>query len=214
MPISFYTIEQVVINGQGGGDSLTVTTPAGMQEVTVTPGALADEGQVTLRNSTGLGGGALAGLSFTNIGAIGSLTIADAAATRSDNLTINGTDASNRFNVSAAGDINLTTFTAVGTIDNLVTVHTPGVAQLGLEGYAGDDVFNVAGSIPFTGGILVDGGDPSASDTLNLSGATARSRLTWLIARLRPIPPSPPAMAPRSRSSASKWRTWTQPVSA
>ena len=59
VPITFATIENVVINGQGGGDSLTVTTPAGMQLVTVTPGALADEGQVTLRNSTGLGGGAL-----------------------------------------------------------------------------------------------------------------------------------------------------------
>ena len=108
-------------------------------------------------------------MTFTNIGATGSLTIADAAATRSDALTVEGTDASNRFDVSATGDITLNTFTAGGTIDDLVKVHTPGVKYLGLEGFAGNNFFNIAGSIPFTSGILVDGGDFSG-DTLNLTG--------------------------------------------
>ncbi len=173
VPITFTAIEQTVIDGQGGGDALTVTTPAGFQVVTVTPGALADEGQVTLRDTTGLNtGDPVAGLSFNNLGAAGSLTFADVSGTRVDNLTINGTEASNRFDVAATGDVGLSTFVAGGNSDDLVTVHTPGVLELTLEGYSGDDVFNVAGGIPFTGGLFLDGGDPSASDTVNLSGAT------------------------------------------
>ena len=45
VPITFSTIEQVEINGQGGGDSLTVTTPAGQQIVTVIPGAWRTRGR-------------------------------------------------------------------------------------------------------------------------------------------------------------------------
>ncbi len=173
VPITFNAIEQTVIDGQGGGDALTVTTPAGLQIVTVTPGALADEGQVTLRDTTGLSNGdPVAGLSFNNLGATGSLTIADASRTRVDALTIDGTDASNRFDVAATGDVGLNTFAAGGTDVSLVTVHTPGVMQLTLEGYADNNVFNVAGSIPFTGGLFLDGGGSSDGDTLNLTAAT------------------------------------------
>jgi hypothetical protein len=171
--IYFNAVEQTEINGQGGGDSLTVTTPAGLQVVTVTPGALPDEGEVVLRDSTGISSGdAVAGLSFTNLGATGSLTFADASSTRVDALTINGTDASNRFDIAATGDVALNTFVAGGTTVSLVTVHTPGVASLTLEGDADNNVFNVAGSIPFTGGLFLDGGGSSDGDTVNLTAAT------------------------------------------
>ena len=35
---------------------------------------------------------------------------------------------------------------------------------------AGDDTFNVPGNNPYPLGIFVEGGDPSASDTLNFTG--------------------------------------------
>ncbi len=169
--VSFTAIENVIVNGQGGGDALTVTTPAGAQAVALTPGALPDEGQIALRNSTGAGN-PLAGLSFTNLGASGSLTIADAGGTRVDALTITGTDASNQFNVSATGDVALNSFAAGTTSESLVTVHTPGVASLTLVGLGGNNVFNAAGAIPFTGGLFLDGNVSSSGDTANLTAAT------------------------------------------
>ena len=173
VPITFTTIKSVTLDGQGGGDALTVTTPAGTQDVTVTPGALADEGQVTLRDSTGARN-ALAGLSFTDIGAGGSLTIAEASGAALDNLTVNGTDASNLFNVLATGEVDLNTFTSPSgaTIRTLVSLFTTGVSVLNLEGLGGNNVFDVAGSILFTGGIFVDGGDSSDGNTLNLTAPT------------------------------------------
>ena len=171
--VIFAAIENVIVNGQGGGDALTVITPAGTQDVTVTPGALADEGQVTLRNSTGAGN-PLAGLSFTDIGASGSLTIAEASGSPLDNLTVVGTDGSNLFNVTAAGAIDLSTFTSPSgsLLPALVPVFGPGVSVLNLQRMGGNNVFDAAGGIPFTGGIYVDGGASWDGNTLNLTAAT------------------------------------------
>ena len=47
-------------------------------------------------------------------------------------------------------------------------MHTPSIVNLTLAGLLGDDVFNLTGGMPFSN-VTVDGGDPSASDTLNLT---------------------------------------------
>ena len=47
--VSFAGVEKVVVNGHSGGDKLTVTTPSDAS-VTVTPGALEDEGHVSIRS--------------------------------------------------------------------------------------------------------------------------------------------------------------------
>ena len=62
VPITFNTIEQVAINGQGGNDLLTITAPAA-STTTYAPGATADSGNVQVNN--------LAPLSFTNLGVAG-----------------------------------------------------------------------------------------------------------------------------------------------
>ena len=65
--VSFAGIEGLAINGQGGGDELTVTGPAGSQ-VTLTPGSTVDSGTV----STTTGGAApvsFTPLAFSNLGA-------------------------------------------------------------------------------------------------------------------------------------------------
>ena len=109
------------------------------------------------------------GFSFQNIGGAGSLTVADAAGSRGDVLTINGTNASTEFKVSSTGDVNLTTF---GNDErSLVAVHTPGVATLCLDSSASGDVFDVQGNINFSGGIYLDASGSSKDNTLNLTGA-------------------------------------------
>ena len=54
---------------------------------------------------------------------------------------------------------------------------------MNLQGLAGDDVFVIAGGHPFTGGIFVNGGEPSASDTLNFTGSGAGAVTVDLTAR-------------------------------
>ncbi len=51
------------------------------------------------------------------------------------------------------------------------TLNTGSIAALDLSSLSGDDVFNISGPLPYTS-VIVDAGDPSASDILNLSGAT------------------------------------------
>ena len=46
--INFTTIEHAVIDGQGGSDALTVTTPVGADSVTYTPGAASDSGTIEI----------------------------------------------------------------------------------------------------------------------------------------------------------------------
>ncbi len=49
-------------------------------------------------------------------------------------------------------------------------INVTGVSFLRLLGLAGDDTFNVPGDFPTTLGVAIQGGDPSASDTLNFTG--------------------------------------------
>ena len=96
--ISFTTTQQVVINGQGGGDTLTVTTPLDANTVRYTPGAV-PRGR-RLVNS-------LVPMSFLNIGATGTVQMSNAASTRSDTLIYNGTSSDNVFGITAGGNITL-----------------------------------------------------------------------------------------------------------
>ena len=134
--VNFTNTEGVTINGQGGGDALTVTTLAGADTATLTPGASVDSGLVTITST--LAPNAVPPLSFLNLGApaTATVTFADASGGRADTLVYNGTVASDVFNVSATGTV---------TLNSQVPVLTPGVVNLQLLGQDGDDTFNVAG---------------------------------------------------------------------
>jgi hypothetical protein len=87
VPITFTTIEQVSINGQGGGDTLTYTSPSNGgagSSMTLTPGATQDAGTITGRK---FGGSTLTTLAFSNLGATGNVTFADTDACRPAALT-------------------------------------------------------------------------------------------------------------------------------
>src|SRR5262249_25086550 len=92
----------------------------------------------------------------------GSLTFFDIA--RFDNLIYRGTDLNDTFTVNPAGQVFLNT---------QIVVNTPSIITLTLAGLAGDDTFNVPGNnnFPLVGAIEVQGGDPSASDTINFTGS-------------------------------------------
>ena len=109
-------------------------------------------------------------LTFAHIGASGSVSFASGGG-REDILELNGTNNSDTFNVNSPAD-------QIQILDQAssfvtVTLNTGGIDVLKLRGLGGDDTFNLFGTLPYAGGTLVDGGDPSASDIVNLIGATA-----------------------------------------
>src|SRR5206468_6131526 len=106
------------------------------------------------------------------IGASGSLVFEDAAAgARSDTLIINGTAASDVFNVGTDGGDTLQVLKSDGFVFTTVIISTPRISQLTLNGLDGDDTFNVVAPLNYTS-TIIDAGNPSASDLVNLTGAT------------------------------------------
>jgi Ca2+-binding RTX toxin-like protein len=167
--------EKLVVNGAGGVDTLTVQTPAGRQLATVTPGAVVDQASIRMRNVAALGGGMLIPIDYLNIGlsAAGGnqLFFTDISGTRVDDLTIEGLASSDNFDVAASGSVDLDSDSGAITTQRLVIVATPGISSLNLNGHDGDDDFTIVGNHPFTDGVMVDGGNPSASDVLNFNGS-------------------------------------------
>ncbi|MCU0878232.1 MAG: Ig-like domain-containing protein, partial [Pirellulaceae bacterium] len=165
--VNLATVEHLTINGLGGNDDLTLTTPAGSERVTYTPGALADQATIALRS---LGFGAdLLGLGFTNLGTGGSFTLADAGGLADDDLALRGRDADDTFDVLASGSVQIVTDPAATLVT--LSINTTSVRTLILQGLAGDDTFNIPGNHSIPNGIIVEGGDPSASDLLNFTGS-------------------------------------------
>lgn len=162
--VTFSTTEKLTVNGGGGNDALTVTTPAGAQAITYTPGAAVDAASVQVDS--------LVPISFLNLGTGGTVNLADTGGTRVDSLTYNGTAADDTFNVAATGAITL--------VNLQVPVGTAGVASITLNGFDGDDTFNVAGALPAgLTSLVLSGGNPTASDIANLSGASGPVTITF-----------------------------------
>ena len=184
--IAFTTVENVAINGQGGGDVLTYTSPANAfgSALQYTPGATPDAGTIT---GSQIGGTPLVPLAFTNLGVAGSVAFATANAGASDTLTVNGTTASDIFNVTGAtGTVQIVT---PGGLPTTVPITTAAVSNLILQGLDGDDVFNLTGTLPYAT-TLVDGGNPSASDTVVLSTAAAAAPIVVTVANATASPPT------------------------
>ncbi len=166
LPVNFTGTERVFFDGRGGTDSLTLATPAGGHRETYTPGSAPDDGTIEI---AAFGGGAgLVPLTFSHIGALGSVTF-PGAGPGSDILQINGTSNSDVFNVSG------TTAQILNSTGGFVSVslNASGIFSLELRGLDGDDRFTVTGPLTtYSGGLVVDGGNPSTGDSLNLAGAT------------------------------------------
>ena len=167
--VTFNTIESLVIDGQGGGDTLTVTTPAGGNFISYTPGAAPDSGTIAVTTSASIHT-ALVPLSFQHIGTTGNVTFDTGDHNRNDILNLYGTNNSDIFTLAAStGQARITNFSVAAVTD---VINTATINQINLLGLNGDDNFNITGPQPYEF-ITVDGGDPSASDAVNLSGANS-----------------------------------------
>ncbi len=164
--ITLTTVESTVIDGQGGADSLTYTSPAGNDIIDFTPVGNGSEGSISaVRSASGI----LMPVSYTNLFSFaGSLIFADISGTRTDELTVSGTANDDAFSITSAGNVS-----ANDALNNFATpnIATPGVSSLRVAGLDGDDSFSVPGDHPFTS-LFIEGGNPdSGSDVLNFTGS-------------------------------------------
>src|SRR5205823_6443435 len=146
--INLATVENVTINGQGNNDTLVVTTPAGQDHITHTPGVDATQGGVTIRQNNG---GPLLPMNYLGVTSLGTLRFSDAGGVgvRADILTFQGTNADDRFDFLGTGTVRILGPAAFGGPRKTLDTNLPGIAQLDLVGFSGDDTFNIPGNHPF-----------------------------------------------------------------
>ena len=167
--INVTTVAHLTYNGQGGSDNIGVITPLGGDAIDFIPGADMTEASLTL---VAFSGEPRISLNYLQVDGLGTLSVSDAGAGRSDILNVFGTDTDDLFTLSAAGGI----LVEDGSLNNItLSISTPGIGNLKLLGLEGDDTFNVPGNHPFAvsfGGaaLQVEGGDSTASDVLNFTG--------------------------------------------
>src|SRR5262249_22657292 len=145
VPITFATTEAVTINGQGGGGSLTYTSPANLGDgssLTFTPGATVDSGTITGHSDLfAAPHPTLAPLTYTDLGSFDQTVVVFATANpiRTDRLLINGTSSGDFFDVSGAngGTVRISSQFA----DTTLMLRTPGVKLLNLNGLGGVNNF-------------------------------------------------------------------------
>jgi len=167
--VTVTTAEHLTINGRGGADALTYTSPGSGAEITFTPGANPDAGGITAQRFTGT---PLLPVAFEALRDTGSLTFANAGGTRTDGLDIIGTDNDDQFSLNAAGTVQIVKPAFAPRVT--LPISTPGVTFLRLIGRDGDDTFNIAAGYQIGTGVEIQGGNPgSGSDVLNLTGAAS-----------------------------------------
>lgn len=169
--VNVTAVEHLVYSGQGGNDSLTVTSPAFGSEIDFTPGATPDAGSIR-HSRLSPSETALLPIDYVGLGDPGSLIFDVAGGGRFSGLDIHGTDADDQFDVSAAGDGEVRIVKPAFSAPVTAPITTPGIIFLRLIGHDGDDAFDIPGDHPILSGIEVQGGNPgSGSDELNFEGA-------------------------------------------
>jgi hypothetical protein len=168
-----WDIEHLTINGVAGNDTFTIATYTDADTVEVTPGATHDAGDVQVDSRLPM--------SFTNLGAGGTVVVNGTGGSEQGDiraLVYNGTAATDSFLVGQA----------TIWLDARVPVHTVGIESYTLRGLGGDDSFSVMSQQDIA--ILVEGDEPSGSDTLNYARDAAGNDQVnvWLDADLSGAP--------------------------
>jgi hypothetical protein len=171
-------VENFLYAGENGNDHLSYNTPANAgagSNVVYSPGANPDSGTIT---GAMIGGNTLTPLTFSNLG-VGNVTFTTANTARQDHLIVQDLP-------GGVGDVFNVTPGAVGGIGGgntgsvqilhappnstpvSLSLLTPGVSVLELQGQAGNDTFNLSSSspgLPWANLVINDG------STVNLTGA-------------------------------------------
>jgi hypothetical protein len=154
-------IEQFIYDGENGNDTFTVLGDQGgaavADTIVHTLGDAADEGTFRVNN--------LLGVTYQNVGLAATLIVNGGSANAVDTFRFIGTDRDDTFSAAAFGANNRV------TVAGFVPVQTTNVESLAMVGLSGNDSFNVNLNVTYTN-ISVEGDNPSASDSLTLTGVS------------------------------------------
>src|SRR5439155_3503247 len=125
--VTFNTIESVVINGAGGDDNLTYTSPNTGSGLTFTPGATVNSGRVDGRSPGGGSNVPYTPMSYVNVGRNGTLTFANGGG-RLDTLVYNGTSDDDVFGINQGLDTVTLTTALPGGFGALTLIQTSGAS--------------------------------------------------------------------------------------
>ena len=151
--VNLTDVESLTFNGHENNDLFTVNGTALDDTIVAMPGPNTDAGTLKVNN--------LLGVTYQDLGPTAVVTVAGAAG--NDRMIVNGGAANDIFGVAAA--------TGTVTLNSDLPILQTAVENLVLNGFAGDDRFNIHGAVPYATTTL-NGGDPTASDIVNLTGAT------------------------------------------
>ncbi len=151
----------ITYDGGTGSDVLIVDGAWDVTDATYSPGPAVTEGRLTHDSQT---------IDFVNLEPVLDWTIADT-------LTVNGTNADNAITYTEGQNSDLV------SVDAYETIEFANKTNLVLNGLAGDDVISLNDLSAATSltSISVDGGAPTASDTLIVTGAAGdgSDTVTW-----------------------------------
>ena len=180
-PVAFAGIEHLeLVVQQADNDGVRIEGTIGNDRFEFTPGATGDRGTFTgtldQNNATGSGPFALVETSFRGVNVVSNdvdVNFTNPGGT--DTLVFNGTAGNDLIAVAVGGGGGTDVRNTIngGIFSHLELFNT---ASAVLRGSDGDDTFNIAGAL--TVALTIEGGDPSASDVVNLSGATGAVTVT------------------------------------
>ncbi|MDW8080278.1 MAG: hypothetical protein RMJ16_15470, partial [Thermoguttaceae bacterium] len=142
-------VEQVVYDGEAGGDQLTVVATSGNDVILHVPGAAFDEGDILVNS--------LLPLRYEDLGTNGTVRVDGQAG--SDELVYRGTAGADLFTV-AGGQI---------VLGSRLPVLPVAVERWRLSGLGGDDTFRLTAQANVT--LVVEGDEPAGSDQLLFTGS-------------------------------------------
>ncbi len=159
-------------DGGTNSDALEVTgTAAAIDTVVYSVGPAVDEGQVRYLDAAG---DTVMSIDFRNLEPFDD----DVAAA---NLVVNATNADNAINYSQGlGGGIFVGDTGLISIDGFEVIQFNNKTNLTINGGAGDDTIHLNNPVApagLTGNVSVDGGDPTASDTVIVNGTTAADNI-------------------------------------
>ena len=177
-PIATSGIEGILVEGLGGDDQVTVDSTNGAVPVAITYNGGADSDTLTLTggiassNTYSVGPDVGSGSSVLVIGGVtqtvqftGLEPVIDLVG---GPLVVNGTNANNAINYSQGS----VAANGLVSVDGFESIEFSNKTSLSINALAGDDTININNPATPLGllGITVDGGDPTASDTLLITG--------------------------------------------
>src|SRR5207247_2100223 len=115
---------------------------------------------------------------FADLGVSGSLAIngGNPGGSPADSLELRGTEENDHFTVTSSRQLRIFKSEPGGQPARTVPITTSNITEVTLEGLGGDDTFDVPGNQPYAL-LVIDGGDPSASDVVNFTASATVANL-------------------------------------